>query len=137
MMIFIPRNIWEKQLIRLGGRIFGWHKTRCYDVKVIPHVEYPAQSCWCKYQASRWILSWKKLKGICMESMECPRESLNEDAQKKNDTLCTFVVVRLKSLLTPNRLIVGMLIMYLTVMLQRPISKVGSAIRLCFNRGVY
>ena len=83
MMIFIPRNIWEKQLIRLGGRISGWHKTRCYDVKVIPHVEYPAQSYWCKYQASRWILSWKKLKGICMESMECPRESLNEDAQKK------------------------------------------------------
>ena len=25
----------------------------------------------------------KKLKGICMESMECPRECLNEDAQKK------------------------------------------------------
>ena len=25
----------------------------------------------------------KKLKGICMESMECPQECLNEDAQKK------------------------------------------------------
>ena len=46
-----------------------------------------------------------------MEFMEC----FNEDA-KKEDTLLTFVVVMLKLLLTPNRLIVGMLIMYLMVM---------------------
>ena len=54
----------------------------------------------------------KNLKGICMEFME----SFNEAAKKK-DTLLTFVVVTLKSLVTPNRLIVGMLIMYLMVML--------------------
>ena len=80
----------------------------------------------------------KKLKGICMESMEC----LNEDAKKKKkkkkeDALCTFVVVMLKLLLTLNRSIARMLIMYLMVMLKRPISKVGSAMRLCFSRGVY
>ena len=49
-----------------------------------------------------------------MEFMEC----FKEDAKKKKkDTLLTFVMVTLKSLLTPNRLIVGMLIMYLMVML--------------------
>ena len=38
----------------------------------------------------------KKLKGICMEPMEC----LNEDAkkEKKEDASCTFVVMTLKSL---------------------------------------
>ena len=66
----------------------------------------------------------KKLKGICMKSMECPQECLNKDAQKKN-TSCTLMVVKLKLLLTPNRLIIGILIMYVMVMLQRPISKVG------------
>ena len=52
-----------------------------------------------------------------MESMEC----FNEDAKKKKkkkkkkkgDASCTFVHVTLKSLLTPNRLIVRMLIMYI------------------------
>ena len=53
-----------------------------------------------------------------MESMEC----LNEDAKKKKKKKKGMphvhcVVVTLKSLLTPNRLIVRMLIMYLMVML--------------------
>ena len=53
-------------------------------------------------------------KAFALEFMEC----FNEAAKKKEkDTLLTFVVVTLKSLLTPNRLIVRMLIMYLMVML--------------------
>ena len=51
-----------------------------------------------------------------MEFMEEFMECFNEAAKKKKDTLLTFVVVTLKSLLTPNRLIVGLLIMYLMVM---------------------
>ena len=51
-------------------------------------------------------------KAFALEFMEC----FNEAAKKKEDTLLTFVVVMLKSLLTPNRLILGMLIMYLMVM---------------------
>ena len=51
-----------------------------------------------------------------MEFMEEFMECFNEAAKKK-DTLLTFVVMTLKLLLTPNRLIVGMLIMYLMVML--------------------
>ena len=47
-----------------------------------------------------------------MEFMEC----FNETVKNKKDTLLTFVVVKLKSLLIPNHLIVGMLIMYLMVM---------------------
>ena len=59
----------------------------------------------------------KKLKGICMESMECLNEDAKKKKKKKEEASCTFVVVTLKSLLTPNRFIVRILIMYLMVML--------------------
>ena len=62
------------------------------------------------FKVDFWL---KKLKGICIEFVEC----FNKAAKKKEDTLLKFMVVTLKSLLTPNRLIVGMLIMYLMVML--------------------
>ena len=38
MVIFIPRHIWEKQLINLAGRNFGCQKTHRFKPKVVLQV---------------------------------------------------------------------------------------------------
>ena len=42
MVIFIPRNIWEKQPIRFSGQNFGYHKTHRFKPKLVLQVEQTA-----------------------------------------------------------------------------------------------
>ena len=37
-MIFIPQNIWEKQLIHFSVRNFSCHKAHCFKSKLVLHV---------------------------------------------------------------------------------------------------
>ena len=39
MVIFIPRNIWEKQLICFSGRNFSGHKTYRFKPELVLQVE--------------------------------------------------------------------------------------------------
>ena len=78
MVIFIPRNVWVKQvkqLIRFSGQSFSFHKTYHFKPKLVLQVEQTTE-------LSMLVLDLtvkcrlKILNGIFVESMEC----LNEDA---------------------------------------------------------
>ena len=72
-----------------------------------------------------------------MESMECPREYLNKDAQKKKEH---FMYIRggQAEIATDTKSLDNRYAYYVSNGdVIGSISKVDSAIRLCFNRGVY
>ena len=98
LVIFIPRNIWEEQLICLRGWNFSYHKSYRFKPKLILQVEKAIDASFRLYG------EWKILKGISVESMEC----LNKDAYKKERKTMLSVhpwVGTIKSLPVPNYLI--------------------------------
>ena len=77
MVIFIPQNIWEKQLIHLEGLNFGCHKTYCFK-----SIKTYAAGKASNIELLMLVLDFKvdyRLKILKSISVECT-ERLNEDA---------------------------------------------------------
>ena len=85
LVIFIPQNIWEQQLIHLRGWNFGYHKTYRFRPKLMLQLEKARLSYWCQFQISRWILRWKYSKVF----MWNPWNVLIRMHRRKNKTFCT------------------------------------------------